>query len=99
MVYNFFNKRTSGSAIKKGNISNKEFAQELHKPIIKNFNKRKVQSGFKDNILGVDPGDMQLISNFNRWFRSLLWVTDIFSKYAWVIPLKGKKGITITNGF
>ena len=99
MVYNFFKKRTSGSAIKKGNISNKELAQELHKPIIKNFNKRKVQSGFKDNILGVDPGDMQLISNFNRWFRILLWVTDIFSKYAWVIPLKGKKGITITNGF
>ena len=66
MVYNFFKKRTSGSAIKKGNIFNKELAQELHKPIIKNFNKRKVQSGFKDNILGVDPGDMQLISNFNR---------------------------------
>ena len=66
MVYNFFNKRTSGSAIKKGNVSNKELAQELHKPIIKNFNKRKVQSGFKDDILGVDLGDMQLISNFNR---------------------------------
>ena len=66
MVYNFFNKRTSGSAIKKGNVSNKELAQELHKPIIKNFNKRKVQSGFKDDILGVDLGDMELISNFNR---------------------------------
>ena len=66
MVYNFFNKRTSGSAIKNGNVSNKELAQELHKPIIKNFNKRRVQSGFKDDILGVDLGDMQLISNFNR---------------------------------
>ena len=58
IIYNFFNKRTSGSAIKNGNISNKEFAQELHKPIIKNFNKRKVQSGFIDNILGVDLADM-----------------------------------------
>ena len=38
MIYNVFNKRTSGSAIKNGNISNKELAQELHKPIIKNFN-------------------------------------------------------------
>ena len=42
---------------------------------------------------------MQLISKFNRGFRFLLCVIDIYSKYAWVIPLKGKKGITITNAF
>ena len=42
---------------------------------------------------------MQLIIKFNRGFRFLLCVTDIFSKYAWVVPLKGKKGINITNGF
>ena len=40
---------------------------------------------------------MQLISKFNKGIRFLLCVTDIFSKYAWVIPLKDKKGITITN--
>ena len=42
---------------------------------------------------------MQLISNFEKGFRFLLCVTDIFSKYAWIIPLKNKKGIIITNGF
>ena len=42
---------------------------------------------------------MQLIIKFNRGSRFLLCVTDIFSKYAWVVPLKDKKGINITNGF
>ena len=41
---------------------------------------------------------MQLISKFNKGFRFLLCVIDIFSKYAWVVHLKDKKGITITNG-
>ena len=42
---------------------------------------------------------MQLISKFNKGFRFLLCVIDIFSKCAWVVPLKDKKGITITNDF
>ena len=42
---------------------------------------------------------MQLISKFNKGIRFLLCVTDIFSKHTWVIPLKDKKGVTITNGF
>ena len=42
---------------------------------------------------------MQLISTFNEGFRFLFCVIDIYSKYAWVIPLKDKKGITITNAF
>ena len=42
---------------------------------------------------------MQLLSKFNKGFRFLLCVIDIFSKYAWVIPLKDKKGISIVNGF
>ena len=42
---------------------------------------------------------MQLISRFNKGFRFLLSVIDIYSKYAWVIPLKDKEGITITNAF
>ena len=42
---------------------------------------------------------MQLISKFNKGFRSLLCVIDIFSKYAWVIPLKDKKGVSIVNAF
>ena len=42
---------------------------------------------------------MQLISKFNIGIRFLLRVIDIFSKYAWVIPLNNKKGITIANAF
>ena len=42
---------------------------------------------------------MQLISKFNKGIRFLLCVIDIFSKYAWVVPLKDKKGITIINAF
>ena len=42
---------------------------------------------------------MQLISKFNKRFRFLLFVIDIFSKYAWVVPLKDKKGASIVNAF
>ena len=42
---------------------------------------------------------MQLIGKFNKRFRFLLWVIDIFSKYAWVVPLKDKKGVSIVDAF
>ena len=76
-----------------------QLANELHKPIIKKFKKRKVYSSFKDNIWGVDLADMQLLSKFNKGLRFLLCVIDIFSKHAWVIPLKDKKDISIVNAF
>ena len=60
MVYRFFDKKTSDSNIKNENISNKELAEELHKPIIRKFNKRKVHSLFIENIWGADLADMQL---------------------------------------
>ena len=42
---------------------------------------------------------MQLIRKFNKGFRFLLSVIDIFSKYVWVVPLKDKKGISTVNAF
>ena len=99
MVYKFFDKKSNGSG---GNIPlefNEQFAEELHKPIIKKFKNVTVFSRFKDNIWGADLADMQLISKFNKGFRFLLCVIDIFSKYAWVVPLKDKKSITITDAF
>ena len=62
MVYKFFDERTKGSGINnKGNLLvNSQLADILHKPIIKNFKRRKVYSSFKDNIWGVDLADMQL---------------------------------------
>ena len=97
MVSKFFEKKNSEETVKNEDISNKELAEELHKPIIRILNKRKVHSPFIDNIWGADLADTQLISKFNKGICFLLSVIDIFSKYTWVIPLKDKKGITITN--
>ena len=74
-------------------------ADELHKPIIRKFNKRKVYSQFKDNIWGVYLADMQSLSRKNKGIKYLLCAIDLFSKYAFVIPLKDKKGISIVNAF
>ena len=52
-----------------------------------------------DNIWGADFADMKLISKIDKGFRFLLCVTDSFSKYVQIIPLKDKKRITITNTF
>ena len=102
MVYKFFDKKSKRSGLKEnqGNfLQNSQLADELHKPIIRKFKKRKVYCSFKDNIWGVDLADMQLVGKFNKGFRFLLCVIDFFSKYAWVFPLKDKKGVSIVNAF
>ena len=105
MVYTFFDKKSQGSGRPLSSASqlanNKEniqLADELHKPIIRKFKKRKVYSSFRDNIWGVDLADMPLLSTFNKGYR-LLCVIDTFRKYAWVIPLKDREGINIINAF
>ena len=100
MVYIFFNKKSS--SLKGSDVDikeNEKLAEEFQKPVNKSFWKRKVYSLFKGNISGVDPTDMQSISKFNEEICFLLCVIGISSKYAWVVPLKGKKGITIINAF
>ena len=72
-----------------------KLADELHKPVIKKFNKRKVYSQFKNNIWGVDLADTQLLSKQNNGIKYLLCAIDSFSKYAFVVPLKNKKGIVL----
>ena len=67
--------------------------------LLENFIKEKVQSPYIDNIWGEDLVDMQIISKFNKGFRFLSCLIDIYSKCVWVIPLKDRKGITITNAF
>ena len=68
--------------LKLGIPQNKELLEELQKPIIRKFNKRKVQSPFIDNIWGDDLADMELLSKFNKGTRLLLCVVHIFIKYA-----------------
>ena len=101
MVYKFKkvaprNKTISGKGTKE---VNKILAEELHKPVITKFNKRKVYLQFKDNIWGVDLVDTRLLSQKNKGIKYLLCAIDLFSKHAFVVPLKDKKGISITNAF
>ena len=97
MVYKVFDKKSKGSGIT--NKSNYQLVNELHKPIIKKFKKRKVYSSFKDNIWSVDLTDMQSLSKYNKEIKYLLCAIDLFSKYAWVVPIKDKKGTSIVNAF
>ena len=99
MVYKFFDKKSAGSGLNIPSEFNEQLAKELHKPVIRKFKKRKVYSGFKDNILAADLADMRLISKLNKGFRINKGFIDIFSKYPWVVPLRGKKGISIVNAF
>ena len=102
MVYKLFDTKASSPDRKNvgsGVNENIKLANELHKPIIKKLNKGKVYSTFKDNIWGADLADMQLLSKFNKGIKYLLCVIDLFSKYAFVVPLKDKKEISIVNAF
>ena len=97
MVYKFFDKKSMGSGM--AGPSTLKLADELHKPVIKKFNKIKVYSQFKYIIWGVDLADMRLLSKQNKGIICLLCAIDLFSKYAFVVPFKDKKGISIINAF
>ena len=94
MVYKFSDKRSSGGAIKPKPIN--QLTNEPHRQIIRKFRKRKVHLFFRDNIWGVD---MLSLSKYNKGIKYLLCAIDLFSKYAWVIPLEDKRGIIIVNAF
>ena len=106
MVYKCFDKKSTGTGFKKLKntaepsalaLSSSILADERHKPIIRKFNKKKVYSQFKDNIWGIDIADMQSLSRKNKGIKYLLCAIDLYSKYAFVISLKDKKGISIVN--
>ena len=97
MVYKFFDKKSKWSGII--NEPNYQLANELHKQIIRKFKKIKVYSSYRDNIWGVGLADMQSLSKYNKGINYLLCVLDLFSKYAWLIPIKDKKGTSIVNAF
>ena len=99
MAYHFVDKKFKGIGVNNEIKQTEQLAEQLQKPLIKKFKRRKLFSSFKDNIWGADLADMQLISKFNKGFRFLLCVIDIVSKYAWVVLLKDKKGMTIVNAF
>ena len=97
MVYKFYDKKSKGSGI--ANEPNYQLTNELHKPIIRKLKKGKVYLSFRDNIWGFDLADMQSLSKYNKGINYLLCPIDLFSKYAWVVPIKDNKGINIVNAF
>ena len=92
-VYTLFDKKTG-----LGISANEQLAKELHKPIIKKFN-RNVYARFKDNIWTADLTEMESLFSKNKNVKYLLYLKDVFTKYAWVKPLEDEKGKTVFNGF
>ena len=98
MIYRFFDKKSSGSGVA-AIEPNYQLGNEHHKQIIRKFKRQNVYSSFRDNIWGVDLANMQSLSKYNKRIKYLLCAIDLFSKYAWVVPLKDKRGISIVNAF
>ena len=80
-------------------IWNDQLAEELHKPVRKNFTKTKVMVSMIDEIWAADLVDMQKLSRDNKGYKYLLTVIDVFSKYGWIQPLKNKTGVEVENAF
>jgi len=76
-----------------------DLAEELHKPIRRKFTRRQVNVFEVDEVWGSDLVEMQEWSRQNKGYRYMLNVIDVFSKYAWSIPLKDKMGETVTEAF
>ena len=90
MVYKFFDKKSEGNGAKYVNTKlapqNQQLAEELPKPIIRKFVKRKVHAAFKDNIWDADLADMQLLSKYNKGIRFLLCVIGILVNMLGLFP-------------
>ena len=71
MVYKFFDENSEGSGVA-ATEPNYQLENELHRQIIRNFKRRKIYSSFRDNIWGVDLGDMQSLSKYNKGIKYLL---------------------------
>ena len=83
----------------------KEFKIEIadaaycNSKVIKKFKRRKVYARFQDNIWTADLAEMESFSSKNKNDKYLLCVIVFFTKYAWVKPLKDKKGKKVLNAF
>ena len=92
------NERSEAERSKSNRVSwSSPLATELHKPVIKNFPKRKVYVNGIDKIWAADLVEMQAFSRFNRGVKYLLTVIDVFSKYGWMLPLKDKTGVFVVK--
>ena len=77
----------------------KQLADELHKPIKRKFTQRRVIVNHIDEIWAADLIEMQQFSKWNKGYKYLLMVIDVFSKYGWIVLLKNKQGDAIRESF
>ena len=77
----------------------KQDTYTLHKPIRHRFRRNRVIVGGIDEQWQMDLADMQSMQKFNDCYRYLLVCIDVFSKYAWVVPLKNRKGLSLVDAF
>ena len=94
MAYKFFDKKTG-----LGVSVNEQLAEELHKPVLKKFKRRKVYLRFQENIWAADLVEMGSLSSRNNNVKYLLWVMHVFTEYAWIQPLKDNKHKVALNAF
>lgn len=80
------------------NMSKRQVVEELHKPARRNFKRRHVIIKGYDDLWQADLVEMIPYSSQNKGFNYLMTVIDTFSKFAWAIPMKNKKGITVAKG-
>ena len=76
-----------------------KLAEELYKPVTRNFQTRWVNLNAIDEIWAADLRDMQAFSKDNNGIKSLQTVIDIFYKFVWIIPLKWKTGQEVADAF
>ena len=74
-------------------------AKEVVSPQITKFKRQRIIPLYKDETWSADLIDKSSLSKYNINYNFILTVIDIFTKYAWAIPLKNKSGLSITNGF
>ena len=79
-------------------VKNKK-VDELHKPFKRKFTRRSVIVFNNDEIWLADLVDIQAFSSFNKGFKYILTVIDVFSKYAWAVPIKFKSAASVTKAF
>ena len=101
MVYKFFAEKSASlnESSRTGIINEPNYQCQIKfiNQLLENL--KKVYSFFRDNIWGIDLADMQSLSKYKKGVKYLLCTTDLFSKYAWVSPIKDKKRTSIVNAF
>lgn len=100
---NFFKAlKLENKTVTRGNVVrvlSKQDAYTLHKPVRKNFARSKVIVAGIDDTWQIDLVDMREYARENKWFRYILTVIDVFSKYAWAVPIKNKNQNSVTLAF